>query len=93
MAYKDMTIDQLKECVRVFVRERDWDQYNNAQTASMTVLVESIELLEAMHVSNSSIDYQEAIEQELADVFFSLLHFAIRSDIDIASVAMLLFGS
>lgn len=87
------TIKQLKELVKEFCEEREWDQYHNAKDLAIGIITESSELLE--HFRFKSLEEindffkdktkTEEISEELADVLFFILRLAQRYDIDLSS--------
>ena len=85
------TIGSLKQRVRDFCEERDWDQFHTGKDLAIGIITEAAELLElfrfktneesASALADSS--RREAFTEELADVFFFVLRFAQRLDIDL----------
>jgi dCTP diphosphatase len=84
------TLQSLKEKVAIFVAERDWTKYHTPKDLSMNMVREASELMEKFLWMDSAESHSEVrsnrqeIENELADVFFSVLCFAQRADIDLA---------
>ena len=86
-----MTLEELHADVRAFCEERDWDQYHTPKELAIGVVTESGELLEEFRFQDRSDQSElladdaarEAIEDEVADVFFFLLRFADLYDIDL----------
>lgn len=80
---KTLSVDFLKEKVRLFCDERGWDPFHNAKDLAIGVVTEASELLELFRfqdpkkVAKIIADPQgkEAVGDELADVFFCLLRF------------------
>lgn len=87
------TIHELKEKVRRFCEDRDWDQFHGAKDLAIGIITESSELLERFRFkSPEEIDAmlldsseREIIEEELADIMFFLIRFAQRFDIDLSA--------
>ncbi|WP_235840253.1 nucleotide pyrophosphohydrolase [Citrifermentans pelophilum] len=86
-----MSIEDLKTSVKTFCEDRDWDQFHGPKDLAIGVITEASELLEhfrflsdeqAMVLLNNP-EEKEEIEDELADVFFFLLRFSQRFDIDL----------
>lgn len=85
-------IRELKEKVRVFCEERDWDQYHGAKDLSIGIITEASELLEHFcFKSEAQVEAmmkdpkkREEISEEMADVFCFLLRLAQRYDINLA---------
>jgi NTP pyrophosphatase (non-canonical NTP hydrolase) len=86
------TVKQLKELVKTFCEEREWDQYHNAKDLAIGIITESSELLEHFRFkSEEEIDdffhnkgKKEEISEELADVLFFILRFAEKYHIDLS---------
>jgi len=87
-------INELKEEVKRFCEERDWDKYHNAKDLAIGIVTEASELLEHFRWKNEKeVEEQfknpkkrEEIEDEIADVFHFLLRLAQRYNIDLATV-------
>ena len=93
MAYIDenSNINELKNLVKKFCDEREWDQYHNAKDLAIGIITESSELLEHFRFKSDK-EVEEVIKQkkgevseELADILFFILRLAQRYDIDISS--------
>ena len=86
------TIKELKEKIKKFSMDREWQQYHNAKDLSIGVITESSELLEHFRFK-SEIEIEEMfkdsakrqeIEEEVADVLFFLFELADKYEIDIS---------
>jgi NTP pyrophosphatase (non-canonical NTP hydrolase) len=90
------TIEQLKDQMRRFVAERDWEQFHDLKNLSMAVAVEAGELMDHFRwVDNKAAAgvmegaaQAAAVRHEVADVFLLLLDFAIMANIDLAAAAV-----
>ncbi len=84
------TLTVIKEKIKQFVEERDWQQYHTPKNLSMSLAVEASELMELFlwvegEASKEVIQTKrDAVEQELADVGILLLNFCMRYNIDLA---------
>jgi len=84
------SIQQLKEFVGKFIAEREWNQFHNPKSLSISIAVEAAELMEKFQWCDNNKSYKEAItnndevEQELADVIITAICFANAVGIDIA---------
>ena len=56
-------IKQLKEMVKAFCEERDWDQYHNAKDLAIGIITESSELLEHFRFKSEK-EVEEVIKQK-----------------------------
>ena len=85
-------IEQLKELVKTFCEERDWDQYHNAKDLAIGIITESSELLEHFRFkSGKEVEElfeqkrkKEEISEELADILFFILRLAEKYKIDLS---------
>lgn len=86
-----VTLAQAKEMGGAFIRERDWQQFHNPKNLSMALAIEAAELMEKFRWVEGKDSFKELsvnreeIEDEAADVFFSLLSFCTSAEIDISS--------
>ena len=84
------TIAQLRDQVKTFVDERDWQQFHSSKNLSMALAIEAAELMEhfqwisADESRNLDQDKRVAVGEELADVFCYTLAIANELDIDLA---------
>ena len=85
-------IDELKNKVKNFCEERDWDQFHNPKDLAIMIVTEASELLEifrykdAHDISNiMNGEKRISIEEEVADVLFGLLRFAQMNNIDLTN--------
>jgi len=87
------TLQQLKDVVRGFCEDRDWDQFHNPKDLTIGVITEASELLEYFRFkSTAEIDVmlkdpetKAGIAQEAVDVLYFLLRLAQKYDIDLAT--------
>lgn len=84
-------IDELKQIVKKFCDDRDWEQFHNPKDLAIGISTEANELLSLFRFKNNE-DMKEMfknpakredIEDETADVFFFLLRFAEMNGIDL----------
>lgn len=88
------TINELKDKVRAFCEERDWDQYHNPKDLAIGISTEANELLdifrfkseEQMKAIMDNSDKRSHVEEELADTFFFILRFAQMNNIDLDTI-------
>jgi len=84
---------ELKERLRVFARERDWEQFHSPKNLAAALIVEAAELLEHFQwrtaAESDALDpaTREQVGQELADVLIYLVRLADRLDIDLLDAA------
>ncbi|MCI4624768.1 MAG: macro domain-containing protein [Candidatus Magnetoovum sp. WYHC-5] len=86
-------IDELKEKLRSFSHERNWDKYHSPKNLAIALLVEAAELVELFQWSSEEQSYQptddviESLKDEMADVFIYLLNIADKFNVNIIEAA------
>ena len=83
---------ELKQMVRQFSEDRDWDQFHNAKELAIGIVTEASELLETFRFkSEADVDglfrneiAAKGIRDELADVFYFALRLAQKYNIDVS---------
>ncbi|GAA5178910.1 nucleotide pyrophosphohydrolase [Rugosimonospora acidiphila] len=86
-------LEDLRDQVRQFAHERDWEQFHNPKNLAMAMAAEAAEVLEifqwltAEQSSAIMTDPRtaEAVRHELADVLSYLLHLADVLEVDLGS--------
>lgn len=78
-------IKQLKDLVDKFAKDRNWEKHHTNKNLSMNIAIEAAELMEHFQWEREGAPDMEAVSDELADVIFNCLNFAITNKIDIAS--------
>jgi NTP pyrophosphatase (non-canonical NTP hydrolase) len=87
------TLIELRDALRAFAAERDWDQFHSPRNLATALAVEAAELLEPFQWlndeqgANLSPQARAAVEQEMADVLLYLVRLADRLDVDLAAAA------
>lgn len=83
----------LRDALRLFAAERDWDQFHSPRNLATALAVEASELLEPFQWLTDeqsralSPEARAAVEQELADVLLYLVRLADKLDIDLERAA------
>jgi NTP pyrophosphatase (non-canonical NTP hydrolase) len=86
-------LQDLRDALRAFAAERDWDQFHSPRNLATALAVEAAELLEPFQwltdEQSRSLPPQAraAVEEELADVLLYLVRLADRLDVDLAAAA------
>ena len=84
-------MQQLKQKINKFIRERDWEQYHDPKNLAMALSVEVTELLEIFQWKETgeelSAKEQQALAQEIGDVLIYLLELADKFEIDVVQAA------
>lgn len=87
------SIETLKEILREFAREREWDQFHTPKNLSMALIAEAAELVEHFQWVEGSISHlleekvRPSVEEEIADIFIYLVRIADKLDIDLYAAA------
>jgi len=82
-------LEELKQVVAEFARERNWDQFHSPKNLAMALSVEAAELLEQFQWLSEAesmappSDRRQAVADEIADVLVYLVRLADRLNIDI----------
>jgi NTP pyrophosphatase (non-canonical NTP hydrolase) len=85
----DGDLARLRELVREFVRERDWDQFHTPKNLSSALAVEAAELLEHFQwlhngrAEELGEDKLREVRHEMADVLVYLVRLADKLDVDL----------
>src|SRR5689334_4294811 len=86
-------IRRLRDRLRQFAAERDWDQFHSPKNLAAALSVEAAELLEPFQwlseEQSRSLPPQslEQVTQELADVFLYLIRLADQLNVDLVAAA------
>ena len=81
----------MRDIVRIFVTERDWDQFHTPKNLSSALCVEAAELLEHFQwLQNGTAEELgpaklEQVRHEMADVLVYLVRLADKLDVDLGA--------
>jgi len=84
----------LRDKLRVFAEERDWDQYHSPKNLTMALMVEVAELMEHFQwlTEAQSIDLEIEIKvkvaEELADILLYLIRLSDKLNVDLQEVTL-----
>ncbi len=86
------SVSVLKDEVKAFCEERDWDRYHNPKDLAIGMVTEASELLDIFRFKDleqseallSDPGSREHVEEEVADVFYFVLRFAQMNGIDLS---------
>ncbi len=87
------SINLLREKIKQFVDERDWEQFHTPKNLAMAMIVEAAELVEQFQWNTPeescqlSPEKRIAVSHELADTFVYLLRIAEVLEIDLIEAA------
>ncbi len=86
-------LDALRDRLRGFVRERDWEQFHAPKNLAMAMIVEAAELVEhfqwitEQQSREISPEKRDQVAQEIADTFIYLLRMSDVLGIDLIDAA------
>ncbi|MBN2042618.1 MAG: nucleotide pyrophosphohydrolase [Candidatus Aenigmarchaeota archaeon] len=88
----ETNIHAIKEKIKEFCEERDWDQFHGAKELAVALIIEAAELLEHFRWKSdkeveelfSDPGRKEKIKEEMADVLYFLVRLAQRYEIDLS---------
>jgi dCTP diphosphatase len=90
MSDQTTTIEALKNQVKKFVEDRDWQQFHSPKNLSMALASEVAELMDFFLWCDNAASYDELekrrqhVEDEIADIATLLLAFCTRHNIDLS---------
>lgn len=87
------SLHELRDALRLFAAERDWDQFHSPRNLATALTVEAAELLEPFQWLGEAESRElppaarAAVEEEMADVLLYLVRLADRLDVDLVEAA------
>ncbi|NJD90704.1 MAG: nucleotide pyrophosphohydrolase [Geobacter sp.] len=87
------SIEVLRDRLRTFAKERDWDQFHTPKNLSMALIAEAAELVEHFQWVDGDKSHlleeklRPSVEEELADIFIYLVRIADKLGIDLYDAA------
>jgi len=94
LADEKITLQDLKERMATFVRERDWEQFHNPKNLSMAIAIEAAELMEhfqwltEQQSQQLAADALQDIGEELADIVIYSLSMANSLQLDLSATVL-----
>jgi dCTP diphosphatase len=90
----DTQMQEIKDRVFAFAKERDWEQFHSPKNLSMAISAEAAELMEhflwqSPEQSHSDLNagkLRAKVEEELADIFIFAIEFANVTGIDVSAI-------
>lgn len=93
MSAKIQNLQELRDQLRTFVAERDWQQFHTPKNLASALSVEAAELLEPFQwlktgeIDELNVETHTAIRHEMADVLNYLVMLADHLDVDLLDAA------
>jgi NTP pyrophosphatase (non-canonical NTP hydrolase) len=81
-------LEELRQKIVYFTRERDWDQFHNGKDLALALSIEAAELNEAFLWKDASVVNVEKVKEELADVFNYAILIADKYNFDIKQIVL-----
>ena len=85
---KSTDIEEIVQRLRVFNRERDWNQFHDAKNLALSISIEASELNECFLWKSADEADKTKIEEELADVFLCAVMLADKYDFNIKEICL-----
>ncbi len=93
MTDRETSLQEIKDKVLAFARQRDWEQFHSPKNLSMAIAAEAAELMEhflwqSPEQSGRDVrtgELRVKVEEELADVMIFAIEFANMTGIDLAA--------
>lgn len=91
MADKTITVEALKNSVKKFTEDREWQQFHSPKNLSMALASEVAGVMDLFLWCDNAASYDELekrrqdVEDEIADVAVLLLAFCVRHNIDLSA--------
>jgi dCTP diphosphatase len=88
-----ITLSKLRDILRRFAADRDWDQFHSPKNLATALIVEAAELLEHFQwmtePDSKALTAQQlvSVRQEMADVLIYLVRLADKLDVDLLEAA------
>ena len=87
------SLHELRDALRAFAAERDWDQFHSPRNLATALAVEAAELLEPFQWLSEAESRvlppatRAAVEEEMADVLLYLVRLADKLDVNLLEAA------
>ncbi len=85
---KKTDIEEIAQRLRVFNRERDWEQFHDAKNLALSISIEASELNECFLWKSADDADRTKIEEELADVFLCAIMLADKYGINVKDICL-----
>ena len=91
MPDKNILVQSIKNKIKKFVKDRDWEQYHSPKNLSMSIAIEAAELMEIFQWITEEQSFKLnkkqrlELEDEVADIAVYLLNLCNVLDIDLSA--------
>jgi dCTP diphosphatase len=90
MAFEPIeSLESLRDVLREFAKDRDWDQFHTPKNLSMALIAEAAELIEHFQWVDGDKSHllepktRQAVEEELADILIYLVRISDKLGVDL----------
>ena len=83
------SLESLRDVLREFAKDRDWDQFHTPKNLSMALIAEAAELIEHFQWVDGDKSHllepktRQAVEEELADILIYLVRISDKLGVDL----------
>ena len=84
----DTDIEEIAQRLRIFNRERDWEQFHDAKNLALSISIEASELNECFLWKSADEADRAKIEEELADVFLCAIMLADKYNFNVKDICL-----
>lgn len=81
-------LEELREAIKKFTQERDWDQFHNGKDLALALSIEAAELNEAFLWKDAKDVNIGKVKEELADIFNYAILIADKYDLDVKQIVL-----
>ncbi|MDD2853723.1 MAG: nucleotide pyrophosphohydrolase [Desulfuromonadaceae bacterium] len=87
------SLESLRDQLRVFAKNREWDQYHTPKNLSMALIAEAAELVEHFQWVEGDKSHlleektRRSVEEELADILIYLVRISDKLEVDLYEAA------
>ena len=81
-------IEELREAIVKFTKERDWDQFHNGKDLALALSIEAAELNEAFLWKDAEDVNIDKVKEELADIVNYAILIADKYDLNIKQIVL-----
>ncbi|MDD2900386.1 MAG: nucleotide pyrophosphohydrolase [Desulfuromonadaceae bacterium] len=87
------SLESLRDRLREFAKERDWDQYHTPKNLSMALIAEAAELVEHFQWVEGGVSHlleaktRTSVEEELADILIYLVRISDKLNVNLLVAA------
>ena len=81
-------LEELRQAIVQFTKERDWDQFHNGKDLALALSIEAAELNEAFLWKDPKDVNVNKVKEELADIFNYAIQMADKYDLDIKQIVL-----